>query len=209
MKLTRKQLRKYGGFSLVEIIIAIAIIGIMSAAAVPLIRASIDKSRNTRIASELEDVRNAAITFLGDNLENPGTQDCNSASSVAEAPTGKALLSSNQATWVGAGGTLNGDDVEDLDSHFHNSQTAGGIADADASTACNGLYTVGSWKGPYVRELDMTDPWGQPVALIVNSYTTAIPSVAVSAGADETLDTDIAGTSAVGDDIAIPIILQN
>ncbi|MBF0288374.1 MAG: prepilin-type N-terminal cleavage/methylation domain-containing protein [SAR324 cluster bacterium] len=205
MKLTRKQLRKYGGFSLVEIIIAIAIIGIMSAAAVPLIRASIDKSRNTRIASELEDLRNATITFLGDNLENPGTQDCNGTADGAN----KVLLSSNQATWVGATGVLNGDDVEDLDSHLSTGEAAGGIAGDTGSTACNALYTTGDWKGPYVRANDTTDPWGQPVVLLVNGYTTANRSLAVSAGADETLDTDIAGTTAVGDDIAIPIILQN
>ncbi|MGK5092948.1 type II secretion system protein [Deltaproteobacteria bacterium TL4] len=66
--------RRRGGFSLVEIVIAVAVIGIMSAAAVPLIKGTMDKSKLNRAKSELESLKGAINAAITDNYgEEPTT----------------------------------------------------------------------------------------------------------------------------------------
>ena len=55
MRIERKL--KRAGFSLVEIVIAVALIGIMSAAAVPLIKTTMDKGRAGRAVSEIVQIK--------------------------------------------------------------------------------------------------------------------------------------------------------
>ncbi|MBF0239839.1 MAG: prepilin-type N-terminal cleavage/methylation domain-containing protein, partial [SAR324 cluster bacterium] len=173
--------KRWAGFSLVEIVIAIAVIGIMSAASVPLIKSTLDKSKNSRAKSELEEVRNAAVSFYGDTFQLPGAKACSGTGVPGYMNTDKAAVTAGTAT---ASGTL-----DDLDDHF-NTNCNGKAAGSNYTDSSLG----GAWRGPYM-EANRLDPWQESYILIKGAYNSTSPGIAMSTGTDLKLDTKTDGTA--------------
>lgn len=64
--------RGRGGFTLVEIMVAAAIVGILAGLAIPNLRTMIFRARAAEVAGDLEVVRVAAITYNAEYLGWPG-----------------------------------------------------------------------------------------------------------------------------------------
>lgn len=70
----RKKLKKTGGFTLIEMLIVVAIIAILVAVSIPMVSSSLDKAKNaTDDANERAAKAAAMITFM--NLETAPTGD--------------------------------------------------------------------------------------------------------------------------------------
>jgi len=61
---------------LVEIVIAVAVIGIMAAATVPLIRSTMEKSKRTRADAEINSIRDASVALYSDTQSVPFHVSC-------------------------------------------------------------------------------------------------------------------------------------
>ncbi|MBF0352764.1 MAG: prepilin-type N-terminal cleavage/methylation domain-containing protein [SAR324 cluster bacterium] len=194
MKMFKQWKKRWAGFSLVEIVIAIAVIGIMSAASVPLIKSTLDKSKNSRAKSELEEIRNASVSFYGDTFQVPGNIGCTkTATTHLLTDTAAAKIDMSKA------GTVTSDD---LDAHFNTNCTG----------ANAGKYTDnslgGAWRGPYM-EADRYDPWQKSYVLVTNTFgtTDTASGYALSGGTDEQVNTAKA-TAASTSDVYIKVSLK-
>ncbi|MGK5092947.1 type II secretion system protein [Deltaproteobacteria bacterium TL4] len=67
----RRNILRFKGFSLVELVIAIAVIGIMSATAVPFIKGYLDRGKRTKTQVEMDELGNAIHTFVMDTRKFP------------------------------------------------------------------------------------------------------------------------------------------
>ncbi len=74
-KTTRQTNRRSGGFSLVELVIAVAIIGILGAAAVPSFNSYIMKSRRSEAYTYLTDIYRKQMAFYLENKRYGNTFD--------------------------------------------------------------------------------------------------------------------------------------
>ncbi len=74
-KTTRQMNRRSGGFSLVELVIAVAIIGILGAAAVPSFNSYIMKSRRSEAYTYLTDIYRKQMAFYLENKRYGNTFD--------------------------------------------------------------------------------------------------------------------------------------
>lgn len=67
----RKRLHRALGFTLVEIMIVVILIGLLAAIAVPAFRRAQVKSQNTRFINDLRIAKGAIDTYVGDHGEYP------------------------------------------------------------------------------------------------------------------------------------------
>lgn len=73
-----------GGFTLVELLVVAAVIGILAALAIPNLRTVLLRARATELAGDMEVVRTAALQYNGDNHSWP------SEAAAGEIPSGLA-----------------------------------------------------------------------------------------------------------------------
>ena len=211
------------GFTLIEILVAVAILAIASAALTPMVVKYVNDGRRARALSDSQTLGNAILAFQLDTGRWPVSNDGNindagevsrlvglpAASIVAAAiPTGVATVT-GATNWRGGG----------------NGGTAAAIEDfliRNRTTTVNPLYTASlnpagtpGWNGPYIKEVPV-DPWGNPYVVNVRYLdgasvtTTAIELthavVVISAGANNLFETSFADATALsvagGDDIA-------
>jgi prepilin-type N-terminal cleavage/methylation domain-containing protein len=86
-----------GGFTLVEIIIVAAVVGILAGLAIPNLRTMLYKARAVEMAGEMEVVRHAAQNFQADNLAWPPE------AAVGAVPAGLALFLPENYSFVKSG----------------------------------------------------------------------------------------------------------
>lgn len=219
-KISRYSLKKQG-FSLVEIVIAVAVIGIMAAAVVPLIRSTMEKSKKTRADAEAVAIRDAAVSLYSDTQFVPFGVSCLAAdaaqtlrdnSAPGDAGTGVAqnrlLLTVGTAVTptFASGGIVSAAPTAGFTQHANDHfgtgvcQTA---ADRWYDRAAQDLY----WKGPYMTN-DRRDPWGVAYVIFapgtnaaltprVLSFSDTNPGWVVSAGQEEaTIETTFSAAAA-------------
>lgn len=196
-----KQRSRQSGVTLIEMLVVIAIIGIITAVMVPMVTKYIDDARVARAQADCNAMRTAVMGFYKDTGRWPDTTGA-----PATLPSNLYTLYS-LGTRANGGGALGwGDTSASARMRIHFVQNNPGATDYP-------LTGERAWKGPYMSE-DKSDAWGRAYEINIRAaYTdTAAERSAVyclSAGPNMTFETVFlqAGSAAVvgGDDIAIRI----
>lgn len=181
----KRKSKNLAGFSMVEIIIVIAVIGIMGAVAVPIIQTRIERGKIGRIEQELKTITDAIEAYRNDVRQWP---TCGGTVFVLRSANGSAPANGiTDNAWLDAN---NNNDT--FTNHLVNN-TCGAVP------AFNGATRRG-WNGPYMLQ-DIQDPFGYYYYINIGQTATAGASVfAVAAGADQVLDSPYAGNLS-GNDI--------
>ncbi len=223
MNRNEHQRMKQAGFTLIEILVAVAILAIMSAALTPMVVKYINDGRRSRALSDSQAIGQAIMAFNVDTGRWPVNDDTNPndagelsrlvglpAAQISAASIPDGTGATGAANWDGGGDGGNAGALEDQ-------------LVRNRTTAVNPLYTASlttpeppGWNGPYLKQIPV-DPWGQPYvcnvryldAAAVNGVTPAEEDshavMCLSAGPDSTFNTsfDDATTLAApgGDDV--------
>ncbi len=218
-----QQRRKSSGFTLVEILVAVAILALLSAALTPMVIKYVNDGRRTRALSDSQALGQAILAFNLDVGRWPVNGDANpndageisrlvglpaAEVTAANIPNGTGATGAGNWNGGGSGGTAGA-----LEDHLILNRT----------TAVNPLYTASptapepaGWNGPYLKQIPL-DPWGRPYvcnvryldAAAVNGVTAVEEDrhavSCLSAGADGTFNTSFDDatllTTPGGDDV--------
>ena len=163
--LQRDERRSARGFTLIEILVGVAILAILSAALTPLVIKYVNDGRRARALSDSQAIGQAIMAFQLDTGMWPVNDDANltDAGELSRlvglpAPINAALIPTGAGTagnWDGGG---SGGTAGSLQDHLIRNQTA----------ALNPIYPVSlsapeppGWNGPYLKQIPL-DPWGHP-----------------------------------------------
>lgn len=153
------------GFTLIEVIVVAAIIGILAGVLVPLIFKEIDEAKNARAAADVRSISNAILILRKDTGQWPVSTSC---------VPGTTLLYGGVTIPPLAGA---GWDITNS-------------VKFDARLGSDGANCWGStWKGPYMATVN-ADPWGN--AYVTNAdamLATGTPIWIMSAGPNGTIET--------------------
>ena len=178
-------MRNSRGYTLTEIIVAVAVIAILAGAMTPLIFKQIERSRAARARQDLGAVKAAFIQYRADTQYWPCGWDASASNNVKGAFTTFWCLyqDDHRHGWDGpyldrSGGKVNG--------YYR-------VA----------VYENGEWKG-------VVDPWGRPYQVFEANTSTAGAEygavVLYSAGKNgrvDTTDADLVQGNASGDDVVV------
>lgn len=96
MKNLKAKLRKNGGFTLIEMLIVVAIIAILIAVSIPLVGNALEKAREATDAANERSFKGELITcYLTQDLGNGADKFTNGAVYVYDAPNGKLVLATD------------------------------------------------------------------------------------------------------------------
>jgi len=158
----RRTKTRSAGFTMIEVVITIAVVAILAAVLVPMISQNIQSARHARAASDVATLGKAIVQFRQDTSLWP----------IYSAAVPMNLLYSDTAatippTWDVDGGGQNLSMATHLMAYNINAVNAG---------ITNGPSTTGtpSWNGPYLSGLS-ADPWG-------NSYVVNCQHLSTGAG---------------------------
>ena len=215
------------GFTLVEILVAVAILAILSATLSPLVIKYINDGRRARALSDSQTIGQAVLAFQIDTGIWPVSNDGNTLNAgevsrlvgLDETSIAAATIPDGNGTgstdgWEGAGDGGTAAALEDM--LIFN-------ADDDSTP----LYGTSStppeppgWNGPYIGSIPL-DPWGNPfvcnVRYLINGNVTGVTSgeaqdhavMCLSAGPNLVFDTSFADATSLagpeGDDIGYVI----
>lgn len=213
------------GFTLVEILVGVAILAILSAALTPQVIKYVNDARRSRALSDSQAIGQAILAFQLDTGRWPvnGDANPNDAGEVSRLVGLEAGDISAAAIPDGAGSAGNWDGGGD-------GGTANAIEDhliRNRNAAANPLYPASAsapeppgWNGPYLKSVPL-DPWGNPYVCNVRyldpagvNGVTALEQdrhavFCLSAGPDGTYQTSFADNTRLetpaGDDIGWPI----
>lgn len=198
---TRRRQSREAGVTLIEILVVIAIIGIITAVMVPLVTRYIDDARIARAQADCQAIRAAVLGFYKDTGRWPDTDG-----SSATLPSALYTLYGNGTRAAGGGANTWGDTAASARMNAHLTANNPGA---------NDYLTTGdsAWRGPYIAE-DRVDPWGRAYEINIRAAYTATGGeqsaiYCLSAGPNMTFNTTFlqaVSTAAVGgDDVAIRI----
>ena len=215
--------RQVGGFTLIEILVAVAILAILSAALTPLVIKYINDGRRARTLSDSQTLGQAILAFNLDTGRWPVSNDANAndageisrlvglpAAQITAANIPGGTGATGAANWDGGGNGGVGVAIQDL-------------LIRNIVGAVNPVYQVSQsapeppgWNGPYLDSVPL-DPWGRPyvcnvrylfggaVAGVTQAEANNHAVFCLSAGADGLFNTSFADATALaapgGDDI--------
>ncbi|MGK5093390.1 type II secretion system protein GspG [Deltaproteobacteria bacterium TL4] len=161
------------GFSLVEIMIALAVIGIMSGVGATLVTKNIERGRVTTAQGDTRSIMMAVEMFHSNTKRYPGIYK-------ARAGTIGAL-----ASGITGVSTVFGFASQGLRDFLITDPTTAPIANANYK----------NWKGPYLDE-DRLDPWGNSYLVFLKAFTceSGTPNTygwVISSGSDGILQTGV------------------
>lgn len=212
------------GFTLIEIVIAVAILAIFAAAISPMVFRHLEDAKIGRAQNETEIISSALLNYYKDVGRWPYTN--------VNGPTGnvidRVLSSTMVATSVGAGaasgannwGTY-GNTKQLGDYLYFNNPDDGSSPTGVGADEPNQDWPItgrGAWKGPYLDSYDIRDPWGN--AYVINSrylpggrYTGTVRHkvFVLSAGPNclwETGYSDAATEDVAGDDVGTVVSIR-
>ncbi len=178
-------MRDSRGYTLTEIIVAVAVIAILAGAMTPLIFKQIERSRAARARQDLDAVKAAFLQYRADTQYWPCSWDASTSNNVKGWFTGYYCLyeDDHRHGWDGpyldrSGGQVNG--------HYRAA-----------------VYQDGQWTG-------VVDPWGRPYMVYeANTSTSGAEYGAVvlysvgKNGRADTADADLLQGNASGDDVVV------
>ena len=213
-----------GGFTLIEIVIAVAIVAIFAAALSPMVFRHLEEAKITKAQNETETIATALLSYYKDtgkwtftNLDGPtGNAVTRVISSTTVAAGAGAGAGTGAALWATDGVAKNLGDYL----YYNNADDDSAVDGTGADEAAEDWPTTGngSWKGPYVDNYTISDPWGN--AYVTNSkffpggsYVGSVRHrvVVLSAGPNGTWETpyDDAVTEVImGDDIGTSVTVR-
>jgi prepilin-type N-terminal cleavage/methylation domain-containing protein len=208
------------GFTLIEVIIAVALVAIMAVAIAPPLVQNIKNGKVTRAQSDAQTIGTAILSFYKD---------------VGDWPTAGvsggylARLVGNSAQGGGNNGIPAGSGTVSGSSNWRDFGQAGTMAEyliRNKTTGGTPLYSVSrnpmsepGWNGPYLAEIT-TDPWGSPYMVNIRYARPPMSGTStedfdkhnllvLSAGPNKRFETEFTDSSfderAGGDDIAFII----
>jgi len=223
-QIMRSVLNNRRGFTLIEIVIAVAIVAIFAAAISPMVFRHLEDAKISKAQSEAETIATAVLAYYKDVSTWPYTN--------ANGPTGngidRVLSSTTVATGTGTdaqAGAANwgtyGNTKPLGDYLFYNNPDDDSRTDGSAADQNNQDWpTTGrnAWKGPYLESYDFADPWGNAYVLNVRYFpggrytgTVRHKVLVLSAGPNgvwETGYSDAATEDITGDDIGTVISIR-
>lgn len=177
--------RREEGFTLVEVIVIVAVIAIVAGIVVPMIFRQIDEAKITRAEADCKSISSAIFVFrkdLGvwpDRFGAGCTPDADLLYGNGNLPEG--LVAKGYATANG----LNFQDVLSIDDQ--------------------GCYDAGRFKGPYLPAVD-ADPWGNAYFLAGSNFGDEEKAAfALSAGPNGVVDTPVFALTPEGDDVGVVV----
>ncbi len=216
--------RDRGGFTLIEIVIAVAIVAIFAAALSPMVFRHLEDSKITKAQNESETISTALLSYYKDtgkwpvtNADGPSGNGINRIVSGSVVATGAgAGAGTGAALWATTGTTKNLGDYL----YYNNADDDSAADGTGANEASEDWPTTGStaWKGPYLDAYSVNDPWGN--AYVINSnyfpggaYAGSIRHrvLVLSAGPNGTWETpfdDAVSEEILGDDIGTSVMVR-
>ena len=196
-----KALKKKKGFTLIEVVVVLAVIGILIALLTPMITSYVRDARIRRAQSDTKTIAAAVQAFSKDLADWPIWKD--GTKRKATDPVFDALYTSSGDTPATGSGvsipsTSNMDTIENQ------------LVDNKPSYPTTGTR---KWMGPYLEKVS-ADPWGNKYYVDVKGLQPAninsmMPAFVVSAGPNKKLETKFAQTGPSitigGDDIVFRI----
>lgn len=210
-------LKRNHGFTLIEVIIAVALVAIMAVAIAPPLVQNIKQGKITRAQSDVQAISTAILSFYKDVGQWP-----------TDSPTGGNLnrLVGNYSLGGGNNGIPAGSNAVTGAARWRNFGQAGTLDEYLIRNQAGGnleLYRVSrnpmstpGWNGPYLSEVTL-DPWGNPYCVNIRYGLPALTGTAtenydmhnlliVSAGPNGIFETPfddgVYDEQAGGDDIA-------
>ena len=191
---------QHAGFTLVEVIVVLAVVLLLSGIAVPLISGYVDDSKRARAASEVKLLAGALASFYKDVGIYPTRDAAGRNNRLLCLITGldqppQTRLTRGHAFQSWASNSTRGDL---LDNHLLRNQPGGTPGAAYPITGSD------KWRGPYLAGPAPLDPWGRPYYInVMGSYnanaTNYFRVYVLSAGPDGDLDTRHLAT--INDDV--------
>ena len=213
-----------GGFTLIEIVIAVAIVAIFAAAMSPMVFRHLEDAKVSKAQNETGVIASAVLGYYKDvggwpitNADGPSGNAINRVVSSTKVATGAGPGAAPGATNWGTYGTTKplGDYL-----YFNNPDGDSSSTGGAANQPNQDWPTTGSnaWQGPYVDNYEINDPWGH--AYVINSQyfpgryagTIRHKIFVLSAGPNglwETGFSDATPEDIVGDDIGTVIAIIN
>ncbi len=176
---------KPSGFSLLEIIIAVSIVGIVSALSVPLLHRYIGDAKVSRAQSDIATFAQALEQFYEHTRTYPGKNNSRDVLNSSGTPPQYADDSGNVIWGVADADVIRLGDIL--------------INNTDAYTAWDNDLGLG-WRGPYIEQ-DSSDPWGYQYWVGVQGFANKSSVWVISAGKDGIVSTAINATELHGNDI--------
>ena len=176
---------KEAGFTLVEVIVIVAILAILAGILVPMIFSQIDEARIARAEADCKSISSAMLVARKDLGFWPNLFG------RACAPSITLLRGGGNTPANGLAMGYNGDII----SRFRDV----------LMTDDYGCYDTTMYKGPYLPVVE-ADPWGNQYVLNANNFNVADgPVYVLSAGPNGILETPVSSISIGGDDIGLRI----
>lgn len=185
--LNRKINRKNSaGFTLIEVIVIVAILAILAGILTPMIFSQIDDAKLTRAEADCKSISSAIIVFRKDLGVWPNRM-------------GAGCLEVTQL--------LRGEGELPVDLAAMSFLTTNVMNFTDVLTSDDeGCYTPTLYRGPYIPNVT-ADPWGNSYVVAASNFaaTSTDPVFVLSAGPNGRIETPIFSLSPLGDDIGIRI----
>lgn len=197
----------HAGFTLVEIIVVLAVILLLSGIAVPLVDGYIKDAQRARAKSEVKILGAAIMSFYKDvgvyPARNPSGQD-NRLIVLGTGPsvpaTNPFVGGSSWSSWF-----RNSSNGDTFDHHLIDNAPNGQTALAYPTTGDR------AWRGPYLADTAPLDPWGRPyIAMLLSFYSTHATrykkAIILSAGPNGRIETSaqcLSTTEIAGDDVGM------
>lgn len=216
MKSVRLSVTRQAGFTLLEIVIVLAVVGALLAAMAPLVFTYIDDARRTQAQNDV----NQIATAIGNFLQSTGLPPYKNTTSADKIPaketiptnptddfdclysaSGVAFSADEDSTTGDSWANCWGSDRDTIENHL--------ISNTPGGTGTKAYKTTGKnkWEGPYLPSIN-PDPWGKPYLVNIGQMdpTQSKAAWVLSAGANGTIETSLdqsagASITASGDDI--------
>ncbi len=147
------------GFTLIEIVIAVAIVAIFAAAMSPMVFRHLEDAKVSKGQNETDVIASAVLGYYKDVGQWPITS--------ANGPTGNGpSAASGASNWGGWGTSKQLGDFLYFNNPDDDSSATGNGANQDSQDWP--ITGKGAWRGPYIDSYSLNDPWGH--AYIINAY---------------------------------------
>jgi general secretion pathway protein G len=192
---------KYRGFSLIELVLVLAVIAVLAGAITPLASSYIDQARTTRATAEARSIADAIRLYQRDVGEFPIF--LNTTEAINDTPSATLIATANGSTPLDGIGLWTTDLSTTSLELYMNANYLGRTITVEVGRT--------HFNGPYVGNLE-SDPWGNKYYLTAANLRDDSPNYAfiLSAGPDGSLNTfpDQAKSSpfSVGGDDIVTVI---